>query len=148
MGKHISGLLLVKVMPDSSKRVVFTNEAGLTFFDFQWSKAGVFKPLHCISKLNKKVVINTLRKDLELILVPKRNVVKDGVNNFTMKREKEVLKFKTNDNCESIVSIEVMGKKSKLVDVTLTPAGKNVPDSVYLNHYNFEMSMMLKRIER
>src|SRR5258706_12358912 len=31
--KHLSGLVLIKNMPDSSQRVVFTSEAGLTFFD-------------------------------------------------------------------------------------------------------------------
>ena len=34
VGKHLSGLLLFKSMPDSSMRVVFTNEAGIKFFDF------------------------------------------------------------------------------------------------------------------
>src|SRR5258706_1999072 len=36
IGKHLSGLLLFKMMPDSSTRVVFTNEVGVTFFDFEF----------------------------------------------------------------------------------------------------------------
>src|SRR3569832_981187 len=42
-GHHISGLLLFKVMPDSAVRVVFTNEVGVTFFDFEFAKSGGFK---------------------------------------------------------------------------------------------------------
>src|SRR5450755_1393126 len=34
VGKHISGLLVMKQMPDSSTRIVFTNEMGFSFFDF------------------------------------------------------------------------------------------------------------------
>ncbi len=36
VGNHISGLLLVKAMPDSSRRIVFSSETGITFFDFDF----------------------------------------------------------------------------------------------------------------
>src|SRR6185369_7920767 len=68
VGRHISGLLLVKHMPDSSYRVVFTNEAGVTFFDFGFLTNGDFKVYNAIHQLNKKAVIQTLRKDFELVL--------------------------------------------------------------------------------
>lgn len=32
MGNHLSGLLLIKKMPDSSVRMVFSNEIGFKFF--------------------------------------------------------------------------------------------------------------------
>src|SRR5688500_11320827 len=67
VGKHISGLLLIKNMPDSSYRVVFTNEGGVTFFDFGFTPAGSFKVYNIIKQLDKKPVIQTLRKDFELI---------------------------------------------------------------------------------
>ena len=35
-GRRLSGLLVIKRMPDSAMRVVFTNEIGFTFFDFEW----------------------------------------------------------------------------------------------------------------
>ncbi len=31
VGKHLSGLLLIKTMPDSSIRIVFSNELGFKF---------------------------------------------------------------------------------------------------------------------
>ena len=37
VGKHLSGLLLVKAMPDSSTRLVFSNEMGFKYFDFEFS---------------------------------------------------------------------------------------------------------------
>ena len=33
--KHLSGLLLLKKMQGGTTRVVFTNEAGVKFFDFE-----------------------------------------------------------------------------------------------------------------
>src|SRR3954464_7870066 len=58
VGKHISGLLLFKVMPDSSTRIVFTNEVGVSFFDFEFRNAGQFKVHQVIQQLDKKPVIN------------------------------------------------------------------------------------------
>ena len=34
VGNHLSGLLLIKKMPDSSTRMVFSNEMGFGFFEF------------------------------------------------------------------------------------------------------------------
>src|SRR6188768_2754601 len=49
-GTHISGLLLIKNMPDSSIRVVFTNEAGITFFDFGFLNDRTFKVYSIVDK--------------------------------------------------------------------------------------------------
>src|SRR5215471_538454 len=62
VGKHLSGLLLIKLMPDSSTRMVFSNEAGFKFFDFEFAKDGNFKVFYIIDQMNKKPVITTLRK--------------------------------------------------------------------------------------
>ncbi len=65
---HLSGLLLFKALEDSSTRVVFANESGLTFFDFGWSGRDSFYVVRIIPQLDRRPVIKTLRKDLELIL--------------------------------------------------------------------------------
>src|SRR4051812_49338359 len=39
---HFSGLLFFKLMPDSSTRIVFTNEVGVKFFDFAFARDGKF----------------------------------------------------------------------------------------------------------
>src|SRR5688572_30773844 len=63
VGKHISGLLLVKEMPNQSKRIVFTNEAGVTFFDFGFESDNTFKVYSIIKQLDKKPVVRLLRND-------------------------------------------------------------------------------------
>src|SRR5688572_1834391 len=73
VGKHLSGLVLVKSMPDSSMRVVFTNEAGIKFFDFGFQPDGSFKAHQVIKQLNKKAVVKTLRQDFELVLMTRAN---------------------------------------------------------------------------
>src|SRR4249919_2870319 len=66
-GEHLGGLLMIKRMPDSTMRMVFSNEIGFKFFDFEFSPGGGFKVHSIIKQMNKKAVIKTLRKDFELI---------------------------------------------------------------------------------
>src|SRR5690606_4645887 len=68
VGKHFSGLLLIREMEDRSTRLVFTNEVGVTFFDFEFLEDGRFDVKRIVDPLNKKLVIQTLRDDFSLLL--------------------------------------------------------------------------------
>ena len=43
VGHHLSGLLLIKTLPDTTIRMVFSTETGYKFFDFAFSPDGGFK---------------------------------------------------------------------------------------------------------
>src|SRR5665647_352024 len=94
VGNHLSGLLLIKRMPDSSMRMVFSNEIGFKFFDFEFSNGGGFKVYSIIKQMNKKSVIKTLRKDFELIMMERTDSANvlirkdDGLLYYTYPREK------------------------------------------------------------
>lgn len=151
VGHHISGLLFLKTMPDSSQRVVFSNEAGITYFDFEWKKSGEFKTYQVIKKLKRRVVINTLRKDFELMLIPSsvaKSIQGKAEAEYLATRKKEKIVFRTSQDCQSIISAEVLGKKRKLVEAKFFPQGKNIPDSVSIVHHNFNMKIELKKLER
>ena len=74
VGNHLSGLLLIKKMPDSSTRMVFSNEMGFKYFDFEFAADGNFKVYSIIKQMNRKAVLKTLRKDFELILMNKLEI--------------------------------------------------------------------------
>jgi hypothetical protein len=143
MGHYVSGLLFVKKMPDQSHRVVFTNEAGLTFFDFEWSAQGVFKQHRVIKKLDKRVVVNTLRKDLELLIMP---TAPKAI--ATTPSKGEFALFYPDSGCQSITKADVIKNDVKLAEAVFLPAGKNVPDSVRISHATFNMKIVLKRLEK
>ena len=65
--QHLTGLMLIKAMPDSSVRIFFTNEIGMTYFDFIM-KNGTFQAAYCFDPMNKKVVISLFRTCFELML--------------------------------------------------------------------------------
>jgi hypothetical protein len=112
IGKHISGLLIFKTMPDSSMRVVFTNEVGVTFFDFEFKNDGSFKVHQIIEQMNKKAVTNLLRKDFELIMM--RGVTNGKLKSYLQNDEvfyalpgkKETDYFITDKECASLLRIE------------------------------------------
>jgi hypothetical protein len=150
-GNHISGLMFFKTMPDSSQNVVFATETGLTFFNFSWSKSGEFKVQHVIEKLDRKVVINLLRKDLELILIPstyksRANAESDKTHSVEFKKEKVF--FYASEDCQSLEKAEVRHGNTIKTKVSYFPVNKNIPDSVNIEHLNFNMQLTLGRIER
>lgn len=153
VGKHLSGLLLFKTMPDSSTRVVLTNEMGVKFFDFAYTRSG-FKVIYCISQLNKQVVITQLRKDIALILMEgidlKQVKVTNTDNEFyhAFRSGSETTYYITDAACTQLKRIETAADKKKKVTVNLTAYQNGLPDSVYIAHQIFEFNISLKQLAR
>jgi hypothetical protein len=153
-GKHLSGLLLIKQMPDSSTRMVFSNEMGFTFFDFEFSKEGVFKVYKIIAQLNKKPVIKTLRKDFELILMQHL----DNPSAYTLKDDKLLYVtfpqttgfyyYITDAGCEHLARLERASKRKVVVEVTMQNYINGVPDTIGISHKNFNFDIGLKLISK
>jgi hypothetical protein len=154
MGKHLSGLLLIKNMPDSSRRVVFTNEAGLTFFDFSFSKNGQFKPVTVIKQFDRKAVIKTLQTDFALLLgipflngTPERLQANDDVY-FAFSEKNGTAYFITNKDCASLQRLEWGDNGKRLVTVRTPGSGYPTPASIEIDHHTFSMNIKLKRIQK
>ncbi|HOX82499.1 MAG TPA: hypothetical protein PLJ60_12455 [Chryseolinea sp.] len=146
--KHISGLLLIKNMPDSSVRVVFTNEAGVTFFDFGFLLDGTFKVYSIVSQLKKKAVIQTLRKDFELILgIPfRQGMIERWEGNeqvfFGVKQKKETAYFITSKDCASLRNIELGSMRKRKVSVQVVGSYPS-PEGFEITHLLFDMKLKL-----
>jgi hypothetical protein len=154
VGNHISGLLLIKNMPDSAYRVVFTNEAGVTFFDFGFSKQGDFKVHNIIKQLDKRPVIQTLRSDFALILglpfhTSGYQTWTTGEEDFygvTQKKEKAY--FITNKDCASLHRLELGSARKRKVVVQLSGRGYPSPEKIELIHKTFNMQITLTRFQK
>jgi hypothetical protein len=154
VGRHISGLLLVKEMPDSTTRVVFTNEAGVTFFDFEFGKTGAFKARQVIKQLDRKPVIETLQKDFALALgIPFRQGVEGSWKMgeevyFGVHQKKETAYFITGADCASLRRLEIGSRRKPKVTAVLYGSDLTLPDSIVLKHHTFAMAITLKKLER
>lgn len=153
-GHHISGLLLIKVMPDSAYRVVFTNEAGITYLDFGFLNNGAFKVYTVIGQLKKKAVIKTLRKDFELILgipfegVPPARFIAGEEVYFGVRQKNERAYFITTKDCASLQRIERGSSRKRVVSVRVSQQGYPLPEQLELTHHTFDMQIKLNRIQK
>lgn len=155
VGKHFSGLLFVKFMDDASNRVVFTSETGLTLFDFEYRADGSFNVKQIISKLNKRAVINTLRKDFGAMLgIPfigkdlrawedTRSVLY-GVKDL----DESHIYLVTTGNCDSLQRIEIASKKKRMVSISGVEPDVLTSEKITIQHYTFNMEIVLNKIER
>ncbi|MHA4843402.1 hypothetical protein ACX0G7_04505 [Flavitalea antarctica] len=154
VGKHLSGLLLFKTMPDSSMRIVFSSEMGVKFFDFEFAPGGSFKVHQVMKQLDKKSVIKTLKSDFELILMqnldPDKVVIKsDSVNTwYGFPGATETRYYITSRDCDSLVRIENAMKRKPKVQIVMLDYHNGVPDTIGITHRNFNFDIGLKYIQR
>ncbi|MCB0518576.1 MAG: hypothetical protein H6577_10370 [Lewinellaceae bacterium] len=153
IGKHLSGLLIFKTMDDGSKRAVFTSETGPTLFDFEF-KGDSFKKHFCIEKLDRKAVINTLRRDLSLLLMEgvgeaSGKVWKDEhYLYFPFQKGKETAWYLTDHGCRQLLRIENASRHKKKTILSFPPIQNTLPDSALIEHQNFNFAIRLTRLEK
>ena len=154
MGNHLSGLLLIKKMPNSSTRMVFSNEMGLGFFDFEFAAGGSFKVYSIIKKLDKRSVIKTLQHDFELVLMNNLDNSKASVRNnegltyFIFPQTKGFNYYITNQTGDELVRMERASNKKTIVEAVMKNYINGIPDTIGISHKTFEFNIGLKRIER
>ncbi len=154
VGKHLSGLLFIKKMETGSDRVVFTSEAGLTFFDFEFFPDGTFKAHYVVKMMNKHAVIQTLRKDFELLLG--RYFTSDTITyssdrneTYSAFKHKKEMVYKVSDaNCTKLHRLELAGKGKKKVTITAYPDFVQNTDSLKIQHHTFDMKIKLTPIQK
>lgn len=154
VGNHLSGLLLIKKMPDSSTRLLFSNEMGLTFFDFEFTADGSFKVHSIIKKMNRRSVVKTLQHDFELVLMNKLENTnasirtKDGLLYFIFPQTKGFNYYITNPNGQELLRMERASNKKTIVEAVMKNYTNGIPDTIGISHKTFEFNIGLKRIER
>jgi hypothetical protein len=154
IGKHLGGLLIIKTMPDSSTRLVFTSEMGMTFFDFGFSKEGQFTVYRIIQQMDKKAVLKTLRKDFELILWAHTDaahlvVRTDGHNlYYGFPQEKGINYYITDSACTHLLRAEKASRRKPFVVAEWPGFTGGTPDSVFISHTKFHFTIALKRLEQ
>ena len=155
VGNHLSGLLLIKKMPDSSTRMVFSNEMGFKFFDFEFTPDGNFKVHSVIKQMNKKPVLKTLRNDFELILMERLDSAavsirrsNNGLLYYVFPQTKGYNYYITDSTSNSLVRMERASKRKTVVEAAMENYINGIPDTISVVHKKFSFTIGLKRIER
>jgi hypothetical protein len=153
VGRHFSGLVLIKNIQEGEHRVVFTNEAGLTFFDFGF-KGDEFMVYTVVRQFDKRAVIRTLRKDFELLLaIPFRDnqfIVYETTDEryFAVAEKNEMAYFITTKDCASLRRLERGDDSRATVSITFPGSTYPAPDSIVVSHHTFDLQVKLVRITK
>ncbi|RAJ02604.1 hypothetical protein LX64_03624 [Chitinophaga skermanii] len=152
LNNHFSGLLFYKRMPDSSMRIVFANEMGFKFFDFEFSKDGRFTKYYIIPKMDKKAVIKTLQKDFSMILMqqnPSFATVYEGYGKLytAFNLTKGRIYYITDTACQSLEKVQNGSKRKPVVDIWMKDYKNGVPDSIFIQHKKFKFNISSQRVQ-
>lgn len=154
IGKYLSGLLLLKTMPDSSIRMVFSNEMGFKFFDFEFSPGGGFKVNYIIKKMDRRPVIKTLRHDFELVLMNTLNPSTATVRKdssfvyYVFPQSKGYYYYITDPAGNDLVRMERGSKRKPVVEAIMKDYHDGMPDTIGITHKTFHFTIGLKKLER
>jgi hypothetical protein len=152
MGEHLSGLLLIKKMEDSSTRLVFSNEIGFKYFDFEFSANGGFRVLSIIRQMDRKPVIKTLRKDFQLIMMEGLEtgaaLIREdqGLIYYSFARAGGYSHYITNERGDELVRLERSSRRKPVMRAVMKNYVGGIPDTIGISHTNFKFTIGLKRI--
>ena len=154
IGKYLSGLLLLKTMPDSSIRVVFSTETGFKFFDLEFAPGGRFKVNYIIKKMNRRPVITTLRQDFSLVLMlsldpSAAHIRKDSQYlYYVFPQKKGFYYYITNPAGDELVRMERSSKRKPVVEAIMENYSNGMPDTIGITHKFFTFTIGLKKLAR
>jgi len=151
--QSLGGLLLVKTMPDSTRRVVFTSPTGVSFFDFAFGGEKGFEVVSIMAKLNRKRVIESLRNDFALFLFENNDKLplkrKRGDEFYYGYPQGEKTNWYITDSaCQVLKRAELGAPKRPLAEIHWWLDTQRVPDSAIIQHHNFRFNIRLTKIAR
>jgi hypothetical protein len=150
---HLSGILFIKQMPDSSTRLVFSTETGFKFFDFEFDKEGLFTVHYILDKMNRKPVIKTLEDDFSLLLMNRINInsgqsfKKDNRIYHRFADGDKIKYYITDSLCSVLTGAEKSQGRKASSKLFYTGFTLHAPDSVYIDHSGIKFNIALKRLE-
>jgi hypothetical protein len=153
-GHHLSGVLLIKTLPDNSVRMVFSNEMGFKFFDFEFRPDGGFKVYSIIKQMDKKPVIITLQKDFELVMMRNRSEAKPYIKQdnqykyYVFPQDKGFYYYITDKQSGELERMERSSARKPVVQAVMKDFANGIPDTIGISHKNFKFDISLKRIAR
>jgi DNA-dependent RNA polymerase auxiliary subunit epsilon len=151
---NLSGLTLIKLMPDNSYRINFITELGLKIFDFE-IKGENFKVIYCIEKINKKMLIQILKEDFTLLLLENKlnstavlyqnNKSTEKVYRFHQKNRFDY--YHIDSTAAALIKIENSGYFSRRVAISFSEFKNNFPTTINIKHYNIKLNILLNKID-
>ncbi|KFF14613.1 hypothetical protein IW15_04050 [Chryseobacterium soli] len=146
---HVSGILIVKKINDTTHRVVLTSDFGNKLIDFEISEHN-FKLNYVLPDLDKKIVINFLKNDFQHLLrkeypVNSRFENKES-NIYLSKLDKKTYYLFFNKENDLLNQIIYTKNNKEKIDFTFAAKKHIFADSLNLQHKDFKINIKLYQI--
>lgn len=146
---HVSGILIIKKINETTHRVAMTSDFGNKLIDFEISEND-FKLNYVLPDLDKKIVINFLKNDFQQLLKQKYPVsesFENGNSNIYLSKidKKAYYLFFNKENGLLKQIIYTKNNKEK-IDFTFDAKKHIFADSLNLQHKDFKINIKLFQI--
>ena len=153
--KYFSGLLFIKSIGDNTKRIVFVTELGIKIFEFEFQNEHL-EVYHCLEMFNKKVILKTLEKDINLLLMndlsaDKVKIFKDKKNGhkvYKLKKNNQNNYYYIDTETGNLIKIENSSGIFRKVIIELNDYKDGFPNKINIVHPGIKLNIQLKLIER
>lgn len=146
---HVSGILIIKKISETTHRVAMTSDFGNKLIDFEISDNG-FKLNYVLPDLDKKIVINFLKNDFQQLLKRQYPVTESFENKnskiyLSKVNQKAYYLFFNKENGLLKQIIYTKNNKEK-IDFTFDAKKHIFADSLNLQHKDFKINIKLFQI--
>jgi len=144
---NFGGILAIKKLGTAHHRLVFTTEMGNTMFDFTF-KGDEFKVNKILDKLNRKILINILKRDFLALILENPKIEETYQKKTKMLRKGSILGKKhyyLSKNGQLSKIIRTSNKKEKVM-FSFVEINDDIAESIKIIHQNIKLKITLKAI--
>lgn len=149
-GRDFGGIFIAKKINDTTHRIVFTTEFGNKLFDFEIS-GNDFKVNFILEELDRKIIVNMLKRDFMLLLRNEFKVEGQFENAaFTVLKSKDENRFnylfvsKNNLKLEKLVHST---KSKEKISIEYLSENNTLADRIIIDHKNIKLRIELNYLK-
>lgn len=148
-GKDFGGIFIVKKIDDSAHRVAFTTEFGNKLFDFTITDTD-FTVNYILEELDRKIIVNTLKKDFMLLLKKQHLVIAKYENSenavYKSKDKKRYNYLFTGNGNKQLHSLVNTTKTKEKVIIDYIAENDILAKKIVIDHKNIKLKIDLTYI--
>lgn len=146
---HISGILIIKKISETTHRVVMTSDFGNKMIDFEISEND-FKLNYVLADLDKKMVINFLKNDFQELLRQKYPVAESFENEnlkiFRSELDKKNYYLSFNKENSLLTKIVYTKNNKEKINFSFEAKKPTFAEIINLEHKDFKINIKLFQI--
>lgn len=145
-GRNFGGIFIAKKIDDTTHRIVFTTEFGNKLFDFEIS-GNEFKVNFILEELDRKIIVNMLKRDFMLLLKKEFKVEEQFENAaFTVLKSKDENRFNYLFVSKKSLRLEKLihsTKSKEKISIEYLSENNTLADKIIIDHKNIKLRIEL-----